>query len=300
MITGSTTASVLEDVDEPVYRIDRMLTHLRLSGRMQRGPRCGHRCIEGLRERREMQVFLRDFFAPLGIPVVGNFPVGHHGDNLLMPIGRTVRLSTFDRTFTVTESAVHPMSEEVARESRPSSRRPAEPAKTRSKTCSSPMPRATASSPGRARHRDVHHSRRRGRDPQAHRFGNPRALPLEKGDFFGEMALLEALPRTADAIALTEVHVVAINGSRFDEMLRKNPEVAVRIIRKYSKRLREANHPAGKTGRTGSRRRSRRHGRHRRSPFSQSDPPPAHRSRHRHRLPVQHPATRPPSAAPIR
>jgi CRP-like cAMP-binding protein len=64
---------------------------------------------------------------------------------------------------------------------------------------------------------------------------------LEKGDFFGEMALLEALPRTADAVALTDVKVVAINGSRFDEMLRKNPEVAVRIIRKYSKRLREAN-----------------------------------------------------------
>jgi CRP-like cAMP-binding protein len=64
---------------------------------------------------------------------------------------------------------------------------------------------------------------------------------LEKGDFFGEMAILEALPRTADAVAVTEVKVVAINGSRFDEMLRKNPEVAVRIIRKYSKRLREAN-----------------------------------------------------------
>lgn len=64
---------------------------------------------------------------------------------------------------------------------------------------------------------------------------------LEKGDFFGEMALLEALPRTADAVARTEVRVVAINGSRFDEMLRRNPEVAVRIIRKYSQRLREAN-----------------------------------------------------------
>ncbi|HET8796485.1 MAG TPA: cyclic nucleotide-binding domain-containing protein [Thermoanaerobaculia bacterium] len=64
---------------------------------------------------------------------------------------------------------------------------------------------------------------------------------LEKGDFFGEMALLEAMPRTADAVAVTAVKVVAINGSRFDEMLRRNPEVAVRIIRKYSKRLREAN-----------------------------------------------------------
>ena len=64
---------------------------------------------------------------------------------------------------------------------------------------------------------------------------------LEKGDFFGEMALLEAAPRTADAIARTEVKVLLINGSRFDDMLKKNPEIAVRIIRKYSKRLREAN-----------------------------------------------------------
>src|SRR3954469_8900719 len=64
---------------------------------------------------------------------------------------------------------------------------------------------------------------------------------LEKGDFFGEMALLEAMPSTAAACATTDVKLVAINGSRFDEMLRRNPEVAVRIIRKYSKRLREAN-----------------------------------------------------------
>lgn len=64
---------------------------------------------------------------------------------------------------------------------------------------------------------------------------------LEKGDFFGEMALLENLPRTADAIAVTDVRTLIINGTRFDEMLRKNPEVAVRIIRKYSQRLRDAN-----------------------------------------------------------
>jgi CRP-like cAMP-binding protein len=64
---------------------------------------------------------------------------------------------------------------------------------------------------------------------------------LEKGDFFGEMALLESVPRTADAIAQSEVKALVINGARFDEMLRKNPEIAVRIIRKYSKRLREAN-----------------------------------------------------------
>ena len=41
---------------------------------------------------------------------------------------------------------------------------------------------------------------------------------LEKGDFFGEMALLENVPRTADAIAKTDVKAILINGSRFDDM----------------------------------------------------------------------------------
>jgi len=64
---------------------------------------------------------------------------------------------------------------------------------------------------------------------------------LEKGDFFGEMALIESAPRSADAIAHSDVRLLGINGSRFDEMIRKNPEIAIRIIRKYSHRLREAN-----------------------------------------------------------
>jgi len=64
---------------------------------------------------------------------------------------------------------------------------------------------------------------------------------LEKGDFFGEMAVLDDVPRSADAVARTEVKLLVINGARFDDMLRRNPEIAVRIIRKYSKRLREAN-----------------------------------------------------------
>lgn len=95
-----------EDVDEPVYRIDRMLTHLRLSGRMQRVRGVVIGALKDCGEDAEMRVFLRDFFTPFGIPVITNFPLGHHGDNLLMPIGRTVRLSTVDHTFTVTEPAV--------------------------------------------------------------------------------------------------------------------------------------------------------------------------------------------------
>lgn len=62
---------------------------------------------------------------------------------------------------------------------------------------------------------------------------------LEKGDFFGEMSVLEDLPRTATARAKTDVEVVRINGATFDTMLKANTEIAIRMMRKLSRRLRE-------------------------------------------------------------
>src|SRR5262245_45112300 len=62
---------------------------------------------------------------------------------------------------------------------------------------------------------------------------------LEKGDFFGEMSVLEDLPRAASARAATDVRLLPINGSTFDQLLQGNPEIAVRMMRKLSRRLRE-------------------------------------------------------------
>ncbi len=62
---------------------------------------------------------------------------------------------------------------------------------------------------------------------------------LEKGDFFGEMSILEDVPRTASARAKSDCELVRINQSTFDEMLRHNAEIAVRMLRKLSRRLRE-------------------------------------------------------------
>ncbi len=70
--------------------------------------------------------------------------------------------------------------------------------------------------------------------------GETRTLAtLEKGDFFGEMSVLEDLPRTASARAKTDVEVVKINGAMFDTMLKSNTEIAIRMMRKLSRRLRE-------------------------------------------------------------
>jgi len=95
-----------EDVDEPPYRLDRMLTHLRLSGRMQRirGVMIG--ALKNCGGDAELLELFREFFGSYSIPVVRNLPFGHHGNNLLMPIGANVRLSTFDRAFTITEPVV--------------------------------------------------------------------------------------------------------------------------------------------------------------------------------------------------
>ena len=95
-----------EDVDEPVYRIDRMLTHLRLSGRMQkiRGVVIGR--LKDCGNEPDLLDLLREFFSSFAIPVVTNFPFGHYGDNLLMPIGATVGLNTGNCPMTIPEPAV--------------------------------------------------------------------------------------------------------------------------------------------------------------------------------------------------
>ncbi|MCU1350785.1 MAG: peptidase [Acidobacteria bacterium] len=95
-----------EDVEEPVYRIDRMLTHLRLSGRMPqiRGVVIGK--LKGCGEESELLALLTEFFGSSGIPVIRNVPFGHHGDNLLLPIGVPARLSTREGTLTITTPAV--------------------------------------------------------------------------------------------------------------------------------------------------------------------------------------------------
>ena len=95
-----------EDVDEPLYRVDRMLTHLRLSGRISRVRGVVVGALKDCGQEGELLGFLRDFFSPFGVPVVRNLPFGHHGDNILMPIGRNATISTPQQRLIITEPAV--------------------------------------------------------------------------------------------------------------------------------------------------------------------------------------------------
>jgi len=64
---------------------------------------------------------------------------------------------------------------------------------------------------------------------------------LEKGEFFGEMAILNDKPRSATAETLDECDMLVIDRKTFDALIRGNAEIAVRFIKRLADRLRETN-----------------------------------------------------------
>jgi CRP/FNR family cyclic AMP-dependent transcriptional regulator len=59
-----------------------------------------------------------------------------------------------------------------------------------------------------------------------------------KGDYFGELALLDGLPRSADATALEKVETFTLQRSDFQNAIMKNPKIAIRVIEVLCDRLR--------------------------------------------------------------
>jgi muramoyltetrapeptide carboxypeptidase len=88
-----------EDVHEEPFRIDRMLGHLRLSGRLHglRGMIVG-RLVDCVPKDPANDMPLRDILARhlegTDFPVVIDFPAGHCAGKTTLPLGRTVRLDT--------------------------------------------------------------------------------------------------------------------------------------------------------------------------------------------------------------
>ncbi|MCP9886576.1 LD-carboxypeptidase [Cyanobium sp. ATX 6A2] len=100
---------VLEEVGEAPYRIDRLLTHWRLSGALGQLAGIGLGRFSDCddpdadtdpdadREARDAARFtaeqvLRERTADLGIPVLANLPVGHEPGNAALPLGAWARL----------------------------------------------------------------------------------------------------------------------------------------------------------------------------------------------------------------
>lgn len=59
-----------------------------------------------------------------------------------------------------------------------------------------------------------------------------------KGECFGEFALLDGLPRSADAVALEKVECYTLQRSDFHNAIMKNPRIAIQVLEALTKRLR--------------------------------------------------------------
>jgi muramoyltetrapeptide carboxypeptidase len=99
---------LIEEVEEAPYRIDRMLTQLRLSGALQRcaGIVAGgwtncdvpeDHVYAGMR----LEDVLADRLGDLGIPVLLDIPSGHIEQQWTLPIGASARLDASARTLTI-------------------------------------------------------------------------------------------------------------------------------------------------------------------------------------------------------
>jgi CRP-like cAMP-binding protein len=63
---------------------------------------------------------------------------------------------------------------------------------------------------------------------------------LEKGQFFGEMSLIDEQPRSADVIAVAPTKCWVLSSWAFNGFVKTNPEVALVMLREVVKRLRAA------------------------------------------------------------
>ena len=102
---------LIEDIDEANYRIDRMLTQLRLAGKLAQaaGIAIGQFTDCQPRDRRKTMPLvnvLDSILTPLGKPVLANLAFGHGPLKATLPLGAEAILDADAKRLVITESAV--------------------------------------------------------------------------------------------------------------------------------------------------------------------------------------------------
>jgi sigma-B regulation protein RsbU (phosphoserine phosphatase) len=64
---------------------------------------------------------------------------------------------------------------------------------------------------------------------------------LEAGEIFGEMALLEQQPRSAQVVASSDVQLLSLSRQTFDHLIHESPRLAIHLLQRISARLRQRN-----------------------------------------------------------
>ena len=101
---------ILEDVNEPMYRIDRMLQQLKLAGVLNgckaiafgQCTSCPEDAGGAEAGSRQFDEILGEFAHELGIPCLAGIPVGHIAEQWTIPLGTMGKLDTATRKLNVT------------------------------------------------------------------------------------------------------------------------------------------------------------------------------------------------------
>lgn len=105
----------IEDVDEEPFRIDRMLTQLRLTGKLDKSAgiifgECAGCSGDKLQPSRiwdySLGEVLNNILGDLKIPVIYGYPIGHTADQLTIPLGVEAIIDADNLSFEIIESGV--------------------------------------------------------------------------------------------------------------------------------------------------------------------------------------------------
>lgn len=96
---------LLEDTGEKPYRIDRMLTHLRLAGCLDALAGLVLGTFDDCGAMAEIEALVLHYFGGDRIPIVSEVSIGHGSCNLTVPLGLPAELDTHKGTLTFSESA---------------------------------------------------------------------------------------------------------------------------------------------------------------------------------------------------
>ncbi|MCC6396509.1 MAG: LD-carboxypeptidase [Bacteroidetes bacterium] len=101
----------LEDDGESIYRVDRMLTHLRLAGILDRLAgfvfgKCTDCGAGGGYGSLTLEDVFRDLIAPLGIPAFSGAMIGHIENKFTVPLGIEAEIDATEGSMRMLESAV--------------------------------------------------------------------------------------------------------------------------------------------------------------------------------------------------
>jgi len=97
---------LIEDRGEPLYRIDRMLNHLRLAGIIGGLSGLIAGSFTDCGDRKDINRLLKEITSGTDIPVISGLPVGHGRTNKSVPLGLRACLDTGSMSLSFLEPCV--------------------------------------------------------------------------------------------------------------------------------------------------------------------------------------------------